>query len=72
MTVHAIHDDVHEVGLQDGCPRCEEHAESPFQSLDERMFADLLARVKTQEVPRSMAESRAMQIIAMAVRRFNV
>lgn len=34
MTIHSPHPDTHAHGLQDDCPRCQEHAEDPISSLD--------------------------------------
>lgn len=34
-SIHSPHPDTHTHGLHDGCPRCEEHAEHPIQSLDD-------------------------------------
>lgn len=35
MTIHTPHPDTHEHGLQDGCPRCAEHAIDPVLTLDD-------------------------------------
>lgn len=42
--VHANHGNIHEIGLQDDCPACEEHAASPWSSLDSSMLRDLIKR----------------------------
>lgn len=60
MTVHSYHPDVHEHGLQDGCPRCDEHANDPFLALDSVMIANLIERVNERHEPRSDNEQRAM------------
>ena len=36
MSVHTLHPDSHTHGLADGCPRCDEHAADPINTLDER------------------------------------
>jgi hypothetical protein len=67
MTSHVLHADVHEVGLQDGCPRCEEHATHPYHSLDERMIEELERRVEDLEPPRSKAEALALEHVRAMV-----
>lgn len=42
--MHTPHGDIHDVGLQDGCERCAEHAETPHISLDSGAFEDLVVR----------------------------
>ena len=42
--MHSVHGDIHEIGLQDGCPACREHAEAPWGSLDRDMLDKLIAR----------------------------
>jgi hypothetical protein len=37
---------VGQYGLADGCPRCAEHAEHPLLSLDRRVLASLIDRVR--------------------------
>ena len=60
MTMHRSHPDSHTHGLADGCPRCAEHAEYPFDGLDERNLAALVNRL-TQHLPaRSANEAGAM------------
>jgi hypothetical protein len=60
MSIHTIHPDVHENGLSDDCPRCEEHSKDPFFGLDNRMLADLSTRVVNLDMPRSENEGMAM------------
>ena len=63
MSVHTFHPDSHEHGLADGCPRCEEHAAHPFESLDQRNLRVLIARERDGLPPRSENEARAMEIV---------
>lgn len=43
MTSHAYHEfDTPNVVLHDGCPRCEEHAERPWDTLDGHQFLRLM------------------------------
>ncbi|KKM83387.1 hypothetical protein LCGC14_1309830 [marine sediment metagenome] len=69
MTTHSIHGDIHEEGLADGCPRCEEHGESPFTGLDDQMLSSLVQRVEDWDsnFPRSMNESNAMRAVERAM-----
>lgn len=67
MTAHASHEASLEVGLADGCPRCEEHAQRPLDSLDAAHLNDLWLRMVRWEYldaedarPRSEAEALAM------------
>ena len=60
MASHVYHPDIHEEGLQDGCPRCEEHSMHPFASLDDRMLGALISRVEQSLDPRSDNEAVAM------------
>jgi hypothetical protein len=41
--MHTSHPDVHEHGLQDGCPRCADHANHPMRDLDDEMLGSLVA-----------------------------
>jgi hypothetical protein len=41
-TMHTLHGYTHEVGLQPGCPRCEEHAAAPLAGLDRENLRRLL------------------------------
>lgn len=45
MTTHITHGDVYSTGLQEGCPRCKQHALTPWDSLDNRNLARLRSRV---------------------------
>lgn len=65
MTVHTQHGGIHEEGLADGCPRCEEHSEDPFQGLDTRMLGALVKRVEDWDnnFPRSGYEATAMRAV---------
>ena len=42
MTIHTYHPDSHTHGLHPDCPRCQEHAEHPHESLDAWNRARLL------------------------------
>lgn len=63
MSTHTIHDDIHDAGLADECPRCLEHAQHPLHSLDETSLRDLVGRTISDVKARSMAEATAMGII---------
>jgi hypothetical protein len=56
VVAHILHDDVHQVGLVDGCPRCEEHTLFPESSLDREMRIRLLAGHIYTENDRRAAE----------------
>jgi len=66
MSSHTLHDDVHERGLADGCPRCREHAEHPLQSLDNRMLRALFDRLASGQVARSLNEGLALDALRTA------
>lgn len=42
MTVHTYHEDSHTHGLADDCPRCIEHTEAPWRTLDQKNIYRLL------------------------------
>lgn len=65
MTTHSMHHDRHEEGLADGCPRCKEHGEAPFNDLDDQMLGALVLRVEDWDnnYPRSGNEATAMRAI---------
>lgn len=63
MTVHTSHPPSHTHGLADDCPRCAEHAEHPFESLDTVNLRELLYRVNLDLPARSGNERRAMDAI---------
>ena len=75
MSAHSFHPDSHTHGLADDCPRCAEHAEHPFETLDDENLRALVARVKVwandttfdPTFPRSENEAKAMQIIETAL-----
>ena len=60
MTVHTPHPRSHEHGLADGCPRCAEHAEYPFDGLDEENLTVLVERLTKRLPARSANEAGAM------------
>lgn len=59
---HVYHPDVHEYGLQDGCPRCNQLARDPSQ-LDDRMVAALFERLANDLLPRTDVEAVAMTVL---------
>ena len=74
MTMHDPHDDTLEaagVVLFDGCPRCDEHAESPLRGLDRDHIAVLWQQmVAVEQAPlfsgpsyRSVNEARACRTL---------
>lgn len=64
MSMHTFHPFSHEHGLADGCPRCEEHATHPFESLDRHNLSELIRRVKENLPARSRAEADAMRVVS--------
>jgi len=58
--IHSYHEDVHEVGLVDGCPRCRQQAERPLDTLDNKMLRALFDRLASRAVARSLNEGLAM------------
>lgn len=41
---HTLHDDVHTAGLEESCPRCQEHIADPLAQLDQEMLERLYRR----------------------------
>jgi hypothetical protein len=70
--MHSLHPDSHEHGLADDCPRCAEHAEHPFESLDDENLVALATRtvawMRDEEYPRSETETTAMRYMERSVR----
>ena len=71
MTTHIYHQhpdgrewDIHDGGLFDGCPRCEEAAYEPMMHLDGRMLEALRERLENGGPARTMNESLAMYKLA--------
>lgn len=62
-TVHTLHPDIHDHGLADGCPRCEELASHPA-ALDRHACDAILERLRGGLAPRSLNERRAMERLA--------
>lgn len=67
MPSHTYHLDTHEHGLADECPRCNEHAEHPFESLDTRNLRNLVSRVEQDLGARSANEAKAMEEIQLTI-----
>lgn len=73
MASHEYHPDSHEHGLADGCARCREHSEHPFETLDDRMLLALYERTLLWRVgarggeARSENEGAAMRIVETAL-----
>lgn len=72
--MHVYHGDIHETGLQDDCEACTEHADQPWNGLDDDMLNKLCERnwhyrfgenteVRRQNQPRSYTEAVAMTSI---------
>jgi hypothetical protein len=69
--MHTIHDDIRDVGLVDGCPRCEEHAEHPIRDLDLANLRRLIELACDRSIrPRSQAEGVAAANVLTAMERF--
>ena len=60
-TIHSWHPDTLVVGLQDSCPRCEQHAAHPWASLDREHKAQLRERIRHDLPPRTALEALAMR-----------
>lgn len=67
MTVHDPHDSTLQVGLVDGCDRCAEHAEHPFDSLDDKHIVQLATMVMARTYPRTNNEAKALRIIEKVI-----
>ena len=67
MATHVVHPDAHTNGLADGCPRCEEHAMRPFDSLDDENLGMLMCRIRDKLPARSDNEYKAMQHVKNAI-----
>ena len=61
--IHTLHPDTHEFGLADDCERCAQHAEHPFDSLDNDNLRRLYYRVVEEQEPRSETEATAMTAV---------
>ena len=68
MTTHSYHPDTHENGLADNCERCLEHAQEPFDNLDDENLTNLIIRVQRDDLPRSSNEMTAMNRVSDALR----
>lgn len=70
---HGPHEDVHTHGLADGCPRCDEQARQPFETLDDTVLGNLVERTRLWQVndrdgdPRSENERFAMRVVEKAL-----
>lgn len=67
MAVHEHMVALREHGLQDGCERCAEQAQRPFETLDHENILALIARVKERLEPRSEHEATAMRKVRDAL-----
>ena len=65
MSNHTYHQDVYRFGLADDCPRCYEHAQKPWESLDEHMLSNLRDRIYQDLPARSQNEDIAMSNLAL-------
>lgn len=74
MTTHNVHPSIREHGLADGCPRCGEHAERPFDGLDDGNMGNLIDRTvdKAFLAPRSTNEAVAMAQVRNAIAKATV
>lgn len=64
MSAHTYHPDSYAYGLADDCPRCAEHAEQPFDTLDDENLLALAIREERGYDARSDTEARAMAALA--------
>lgn len=60
--MHALHPDVHEAGLADGCPACAKIAQNPTAEADERLLRQLveLAVADPREIPAGETQAYAV------------
>lgn len=73
MTSHNHPVSIREHGLADGCPRCDEHAGSPFDGLDDNNMKQLVYRLANRTDSRSENEALAMaQVAKVMVRARNL
>jgi hypothetical protein len=76
MALHSSHGTTLLIPLVDGCPRCEQHAQHPFDSLDDAHLRQLTERVlawmsyKSDSSPRSNNERLAMRQIEDVIRKY--
>ncbi len=68
MSSHTQHGSIHEEGLADNCPRCDEHAARPFDGLDDGNMENLIAMVVNDLPSRSDNERLAMYKVEGAMR----
>ena len=71
MTAHIVHPRIREYGLADGCPRCAEHAEAPWNTLDDRNLADLAERAVWRSPVRSHTEGLALDRVRELCRAYH-
>lgn len=67
VSIHSPHPSIREKGLADHCPRCAELAEYPFGGLDDRNMEDVIDRLSSGELPRSINEDVAMGNVKVAM-----
>jgi hypothetical protein len=73
MASHTHRPAIREHGLQDDCERCAEHAQHPFESLDDDNLLALIARTSAwmrdegDTLPRSDNEHAAMRLVEQAI-----
>lgn len=71
MTTHNHFTSIRELGLADHCPRCDEHAERPFDGLDDDNMEALVDRIADVLDPRSKNEAIAMYRITTVISKAN-
>lgn len=72
VATHNDHPSIRDSGLADGCPRCKEHAEYPFEGLDSGNMESLIDRIADGTDSRSVNEDDAMRVISKAMGRAQV
>ena len=65
-TTHIAHESEEDM-LEDGCPRCKEHASNPLGELDDRMLTALMERIVHRKEGRSEVEREAMKNVELAM-----
>lgn len=63
--MHNLHPDVHEHGLFDDCPACDEIAENPFANADHDLLRRFvaLATANPREIPEVYTDARAVKVV---------
>lgn len=72
MSTHNHPASIFQHGLADGCDRCDELADRPFDGMDDVNIGSLIDRIKDENFSRSMNEDNAMREVGRAMARASV